>query len=226
MLVEFLKNTAWNLGLAAIPPIVGALLGRTPPGRLRPATFALFGIWLAFLPNTTYLVTEWRHFLFDEPFTTWREGGQADRLGMFMTAVAACCYMGYSLAGLVTFALAVRPVERLFRRRGWRTFPSAPIVFFLVSLGVYVGLIDRLNSWDVVRPGVVLDRCLGAVARPRSLLGITGFAVFLWLAYEGVDLWFDALVARWNRLRARMRARSTSSAAPPSASRDQRAIRE
>ena len=231
MLKEFVLQTAVNLILAIIPPVLGYGLGRTPPGRIRVGTVALGLVWLAFLPNTTYLITEWRHFLFDEPFTTWREGGQFDRSGMFMTAVAGFLYMGYASFGILAFALALRPVERLFRQRGWRLFPWTPILFFLVSLGVYIGLIDRLNSWDVFHPDRVCFRCLGALSRPRSVLGITGFAVFLWLAYEAVDLWFDGLIERWNhylgtRRLANRRSTSTTNAAEMSKTRDQPANRE
>lgn len=226
MLTEFLNQTAVNLVLAVIPPVLGHLLGRTPAGRVGVGTVVLGIVWLAFLPNTTYLVTEWRHFLFDEPFTTWREGGQLDRAGMFMTAVAGFLYMGYACFGMLTFALALRPVERLFSRRRWRVFPWGPILFFLVSLGVYIGMIDRLNSWDIFRPDRVWSRCIAALSRPRSILGITGFAIFLWLAYEAVDLWLDGLIERWNRFRASRRSTSTTSAIEKSASRDQPAQRE
>ena len=226
MLKEFFSQTALNLVLAAIPPLCGHFLGRTPPGRLRAGTLVLGVVWLVFLPNTTYLVTEWRHFLFDEPFTTWRAGGQADRTGMFMTAVAGVLYAGYTLLGALTFTLALRPVERRLRARGVRLFPWAPILFFLVSLGVYVGLFDRLSSWDVVNPGRVLACGLGALSRPLGLLGITAFAVILWLAYVTIGYALDGYAAAWRRRRASRRQTSTTSAASPTPPRTPPAIRE
>ena len=226
MLKEFFSQTTVNLVLAAIPTLCGYFLGRTPPGRLRAGTIALGIVWLLFLPNTTYLVTQWRHFLFDEPFTLWRAGGQADRAGMFMTAVAGVLYVGYTLLGVLTFTLALRPVERLFRARGQRLFPWAPLLFLLVSLGVYIGLIDRLNSWDVVNPARVLARCASALSRPRSLLGIAAFAVFHWLAYLTVGYALDGYAAAWRRLRANRRQTSTTSAASPIEPRTPPAIRE
>jgi uncharacterized membrane protein len=230
MLSEFINQTAINLVLAVIPPVLAYRLGRARE-RIGPGTVVLGLVWLAFLPNTTYLLTEWRHFLFDEPFTTWREGGQRDRAGMFMTAVAGFLYMGYACFGMLAFALSLRPVERLFRRRGWRLFPWAPILFFDVSVGVYIGLIDRLNSWDLLDPVRVLSAGVSALTRPRSVLGITGFAVFLWAAYEAVDLWLDGVADRWARFRenrrlASLRSTSTTSAAPASEGRDQPATRE
>jgi len=226
MLKEFFSQTAVNLALAAVPPIVGFFLGRTPPGRLRPGTLLLGVVWLAFLPNTTYLVTQWRHFLFDEPFTSWRAGGQADRAGMFLTAVAGTLYVGYTLLGVLTFTLALRPVERQLRARGHRLLPWAPVLCFVVALGVYVGLIDRLNSWDVVHPARVVERAAHALARPRSLLGITAFAAFHWLAYVTTGYVLDGYAAAWRRMRARRRQASTTSAASASAPRTPPAIRE
>jgi uncharacterized membrane protein len=226
MLTEFLFQTTVNLVLAAIPPLLGYFLGRTPAGRIRAGTIVLGVLWLLFLPNTTYLVTQWRHFLFDEPFTYWRSGGQANRPAMFMTAVAGTLYVGYTLLGVLTFTLALRPVERLFRARGLRLFPLAPILFFLVSLGVYIGLMDRLNSWDVVDPRRVLERCVRAVSHPLALLGITAFAVFHWIAYLPVGYALDGYAAAWRRLRASRRPTSTTSAANASDPRTPPAIRE
>ena len=69
--------------------------------------------------------------------------------------------------------------------------------FLLTSLGVYLGLIVRLNSWDIVtRPGRVLDIAVRAVLNPLLLETILVFAFLLWLLYETVDIWVDGLMDR------------------------------
>lgn len=226
MLTEFLSQTAMNLALATISPACGLLLDRLPPARMRAGALALGFVWLVFLPNTTYLVTEWRHFLYDEPFTTWRAGGQADRGGMLMTALAGALYTGYTLFGVVAFTVALRPVARRWRALGHRPARWAPPLFLLVSLGVYVGLVDRLNSWDVLAPGRVLACCANALARPRALLAIVAFAAFHALAYVSTGFALDGYAAAWRRLRASRRTTSTTSAASPIAPRSPPAIRE
>jgi uncharacterized membrane protein len=75
------------------------------------------------------------------------------------------------------------------------------IPFFpLVSLGVYLGLIQRFNSWDLLhRPGIIWTRSLQALARPDLFIFILAFGAFLWLAYYLLDIWVDGAKMRWSR---------------------------
>ena len=70
--------------------------------------------------------------------------------------------------------------------------------FLLVSLGVYLGLIVRLNSWDLLsRPRYVADIALDAFTRPLLLKAIFVLAAFLWVLYVTVDIWLDGFQARF-----------------------------
>lgn len=205
--------TCWNLFLATLPVIVGLKIGRAPPGRPRALTALLLAFWLLMLPNTAYLMTEWRHFLFDDHFVNLRDHGQEDRAAMYETAIWGLLFAGYAAFGALFFTLAVRPVEGLFRRQGWPLVVFAPILFLLVALGVYVGLFDRLNSWDVLRnPGLVVGCCGSVVSRPAALAAIVGFATVLWVAYVLIGWGLDGMAAAFARLRARRRSTSTSDA--------------
>ena len=70
--LPMLLATIWNLFLAALPiALAHALVEGVPVGRSRIATarVAALGVaWLAFLPNSPYLLTEWSHFLFNPHF--------------------------------------------------------------------------------------------------------------------------------------------------------------
>ena len=62
----------WNVFLAAIPVVAGYALSLgasrfTIKRRIIPwlVWLPLLAVWFAFLPNTCYLLTEWRHFLMD-----------------------------------------------------------------------------------------------------------------------------------------------------------------
>ena len=225
-MVRGIAWTLWNLFLASLPVIFGRVLGRTPPGRVRAPTWGLALAWLLLLPNTAYLMTEWRHFLFDDPFVRLRENGQSDRTAMFQTAAWGLFFVGYSAAGALFFTLAVRPVEGLLRRRGQSVLPWAPILFILVALGVYVGLFDRLNSWDAVRnPLGVVRRALSALTRPSSVAAILGFAAVLVGTYVAIGYVLEGVAADWARLRAKRRAKSKTSATTPSAQRSDPEIR-
>jgi len=205
ILPPFVGWVVWNLFLAAIPVAAGYLLawGLGNPGRRRlPLTICLFigMVWLAFLPNTCYLLTEWRHFLFDARWEEMRDSANSSRQAMLESAQWALLFLMYSGVGVLAFTLSIRPVERVLRSMGQNIFYYAPFFFFLMSLGVYLGLIVRLNSWDLVaRPGLVLQSTLEALANPTLLLSILVFAGLLWAIYEAIDLWLDGVVAKWQR---------------------------
>lgn len=218
--------TCWNLFLALLPVLLGRSLARTAAGRLHAGTALLLAGWLLLLPNTAYLMTEWRHFLFDDHFVLLRERGQADRAAMFETAVWGLLFAGYAATGALLFTLAVRPVERLARGRGHAVLRWAPILLLLVALGVYIGLFERVNSWDALaNPGAVLEGALRALRHPTAALAIVGFAVILGVIYLVVGWVLDGLAADLARVRARRRSTSTTAASTNQDARDGQAKR-
>jgi uncharacterized membrane protein len=73
-------------------------------------------------------------------------------------------------------------------------------MFFTVS-GLYLGLVLRFNSWDMLtRPGEVIASAVAVADRPRLLLALLLFGGFLWAAYEAVEIWIDGFLLRWSRL--------------------------
>jgi uncharacterized membrane protein len=207
--MQSLRWILWNIFLAVIPVVLAYLLAAgalalTLRKKRVPWLFwlPLAVAWLAFLPNTCYLLTEWRHFLFDPHFTDLREAAETNRVLMLHVARQGLFFLLYSGVGVLCFGLSIRPVAHLLRKA--RINPVVPAVpfFLLVSLGVYMGLIVRLNSWDILkRPGYVLNVAIRAVTNPLLLETIVVFAFLLWLLYEAVDIWVDGLAQRLRQKR-------------------------
>jgi uncharacterized membrane protein len=200
---------AWNNSLALIPVglvwlWVALAVRRERAPRLwhRPVLAGLGAVWLAFLPNTCYLLTEWRHFLEvvteTDLYPRWQGSGETGAmLGIFAHALF---YFTYSAVGLLTFVLALRPLAHWAGRHRWPCGLLGLGLFPLVALGVYLGLILRFNSWDlVVDPSPVLAAIREVLTRPRLLLFLGTFSLFLWGAYLAVDIWLDGLALRWRR---------------------------
>jgi uncharacterized membrane protein len=194
---------AWNLFLAALPVglahVLVAALTRHDGVRRLPTLgcLVLAGAWLAFLPNTCYLITEWRHLVTQPFFADVLQAARTDRSAMLLATASAAFFLLYSGVGILAFVLAIRPVARFLRSRGRRFSRYAPVLFFLLSVGVYLGLVVRLNSWDlVVRPLAVLEAAIDAFARPLTLALLVAFGAFLGGLFLAVDLWVDALVER------------------------------
>lgn len=204
--MSMLNGVLWNLFLAAVPVVLGYGLAWGLKGHGKQRRLPLFlclplgVVWLTFLPNTCYLLTEWRHLLFDPRLADLLDAAPTDKHAMLSTAKWALLFLGYSGLGVLLFVLAIRPMERWLRSTGHSTLPYAPLLFFLMSLGVYLGLIVRLNSWDIVtRPLFVWQTAVHALFYPPLLAAIGIFAALLWGLYEAVDLWVDGVAERLRR---------------------------
>jgi uncharacterized membrane protein len=195
-----------NTVLAFIPVGMGYLIVRLTelPEKGRPlirvGIVCASLIWLLFLPNTCYLLTEWRHFLVEifqrGVYEKWHNGGDIEALMHIIRLWFF--FMAFSALGAISFALAVRPIHRLLARRISMWLVGPPF-FFLMSLGVYFGLRQRYNSWEMLtNPGPIVQTAIDAFGRPQLLGLIIGFAICLWMVYLVIDIWVDGF---WVRLR-------------------------
>jgi len=155
--------------------------------------------WLVFLPNTCYLLTEWRHFLevlgYTDLHLRWAHDGDARLVLMVLTLF----YMCYSGIGVLTFTLAIRPVVALARERRLKVWVWGMPFFLLMSVGVYLGLILRFNSWNLLNEfSQVVDSIVEILQRPTLASYVIFFAAFLWLMYAATDIWIDGFVKRFN----------------------------
>ncbi|MCV7287930.1 DUF1361 domain-containing protein [Mycolicibacterium wolinskyi] len=160
----------WNLFLAWIPMVfaVGFAVVRR---RLWLVPLGL--IWLAFLPNAPYLVTDLVHL--GEGYELWRH----------VLQYGFAAWTGI-LLGVVSLLLVHQRVDRdLGRAWGWLT---VVVSVGLCAIGVVIGRFQRWNSWDLVtRPESVVAATLEWVRSPFAYVQSTGVAIavaaFFGLAY-------------------------------------------
>ncbi|HLK60707.1 MAG TPA: DUF1361 domain-containing protein [Chthonomonadaceae bacterium] len=199
---------AWNLFLACVPVALAYLLAigaeRFTLQKKRVPWYAwlpLGLLWFAFLPNTCYLFTEWRHYLFDPFFVGTRRYGPNGE-ALIQSARQGLVFLLYSAVGFLSLGLSIRPVHRLLRKAGQHPVWMAPPFFFLVSLGVYLGLILRLNSWELfLSPRHVLEIAGESLQNLRLIKVLILFAGTLWLLYLIVDIWVDGVKQRIEQAR-------------------------
>ncbi len=215
----------WNLFLAVIPVAAGGLLAaglknmRTQTGAWRDQPAAWLGlsllalIWFFFLPNTCYLLTEWRHFLFDPAPVALRQEVVENPVLKLVVAEQGLFFVTYSAAGVLCYALSIRLVAQALRQIRVSLLPLAAPFYLLMSLGVYLGLIVRLNSWDILtRPAHVWNVAIHALTSPILAAAMIAFALLLWVLYEIVDIWLEGVEWRLHRVRQRI---TPPSSAPP-----------
>jgi len=178
------RYLVWNLTLAWIPMLLAIVL--VIAYRQRRSLFelgAVGAVWLLFLPNAPYVLTDFIHL------------GDSHR--MYDTIVVG----SFALTGLALGFGSLLLVQLVVTRvggalLGWLT---ALLSLFFASIGVYLGRVVRLNSWDAFqRPHRLLEIAQLRLADPfgnRNLIGfVIVFCGFLTLAYVGF-YGFTALAA-------------------------------
>jgi uncharacterized membrane protein len=163
-----LSFLVWNLFLAAIPVLV-AWFARAFAKRLW--FWPLMLLWLVFLPNAPYIVTDLMHIRTTRPSNLWLDVlllGSAALTGLF--------------SGLVALRWAQEAVARRFSSRlGWLLVFGASL---LCGFGVYLGRFQRWNSWDIVtRPTELLAEAWSALAETHVLAFSLLFSVVLVSGY-------------------------------------------
>lgn len=147
-----------NLFLACVPLFLSTLL--RIGNRLRMPWTILIGpfvLWLLFLPNAPYLLTDIMHLSRAWDVPLWYD------LALLLSCAGTGLLLGY---------LSLEDVQGIVARRygsviGW-TFAIVSLV--LSGFAIYLGRFLRWNSWDVlVAPSLVL-RIAGGLLDPMSHL--------------------------------------------------------
>jgi uncharacterized membrane protein len=186
---------AWNLFLAWIPFVLALVLyERSRAGASWRVLAALSLLWLAFFPNAPYLVTDLKHV---------GNGGQVPVL-YDVLLLSAAAWLGL-LLGLTSLFLVHAVARRLIGvLDAWALVVA---VLALSSFGIYLGRVQRWNSWDLVAHPGPLGHQIGAglihpLSHPRPL-GLTVLLTAFLMASYLVLYSFARLVPEWPDARER-----------------------
>jgi uncharacterized membrane protein len=199
-----LSNICINLTLALIPVILGLLIGWLSWRDTKFSTkwylwVPLIFLWVGFLPNTCYLLTEWRHFIdiITQNPEQIRQAPKSKEALLDFLALSTF-YVVYSSLGLLTFSMALWPVAHWLKPQRWAKF----LFFLICALGVYLGLIKRLNTWDVWNhPHTVLNDSVIAVSHPFTVAMIILFSLVIWANYWVFEVFIDGFQLRLRRIK-------------------------
>jgi uncharacterized membrane protein len=148
----------WNLILAWIPLLLALLVydryrRGTAIVRLAPALV----LWLLFLPNAPYIVTDFVHLSAADDAPLWFDG----------VVLSAYAWTGMLLGFVSLYLLHTVVRHRFGATAGWT---GVLVVLALVSAGVYLGRVKRWNSWDMLTdPGKRVAQLHAHLADPASL---------------------------------------------------------
>ena len=166
---------AWNLFLAWIP---FALSQKISSINNRWKILIVTALWLLFLPNAPYIITDFLHLKQRTPIPYWY-----DILLLFSAA----------LNGLLLGLSSLLTVEKFLLNRYGSKISGIIILcsFFLCSFGVYIGRYLRWNSWDIiVNPSDVAGDILNRVFNPFDHFGTWAvtflFGSFFYVMYYSI----------------------------------------
>ena len=140
----FFIMLTWNLTLAWFPLGVVLILRDLRTASDAPASLqsrwllsaGLF-LWLLFLPNAPYIITDLYHIKNVDSPLLW-----FDTMSIFL----------FALTGLLTGLYSILIVHRMLRPLlgSWQTWLLMVASQFLSGFGIYLGRMGRWNSWDIL----------------------------------------------------------------------------
>ena len=171
-----LTNLVWNLFLAWVPFVVAlTLYDRARAGARGRTLLALGAVWVVFLPNAPYIVTDVR--VLEELV------GRVEWYDVVLVVGAAA--LGLVLGFVSLYLVQSVVAARLDRATGWVV---AVVALGLSGLGVYLGRYERWNSWEVITEpskifGGLAAGLLDPLAHARPLAVSAFFAVACVIGY-------------------------------------------
>lgn len=167
----------WNLFLGFVPYGISKWMKRNRNwGESKLKFCFLFIVWLLFIPNSFYIITDLFHLGAFNKLPLWYE------LAMILS---------FAWNGLLLGILSVRQMQKLiddFLSKRTALLFIYPVMF-LNALGVYIGRYMRFNSWDVIaNPFHLVKDIFNLALHPLQYKYDWGmvicFSVFLTLMYQ------------------------------------------
>jgi len=164
----------WNLFLAWVP-LLFSLIWKHRLALSKPLAkwkqLGLFFLWLLFWPNAPYLITDLVHL------NKWFNPAQWMDILLFFAAAAT---------GLLVGMYSLHKVHQLLNRNFTNLFSWCIVLasIILSSYGIYLGRVQRWNSWDIVtRPFHLIKDAFIQLGTTEAWTIIIGFSLFLSLSY-------------------------------------------
>ena len=164
----------WNLFLACVPYGIALLLKISKPRRF--VFWIGFSVWLVFLPNSPYILTDIQHIRWSTLSQIW-----FDVLLILSFAVNGL------IVGFASLNLMQEQLKERFSKK--TTHFIIYLILLLCGFGIYLGRVLRWNSWDILQNpmGILSDiakRILFPIQHTNTWAFTIGFGGFLIITYR------------------------------------------
>lgn len=180
---EILSNLQWmsfNILLACLGLIFGLLFLKQKKYLLK---VILFVLWILFLPNTIYLLTDLQHL----PRQVFEQSNFFYRLIIFFQ------YIVLFLFGIFTYIYGLSPIDKLFKLKNWHNHKLKFFLIgtfnFVIAFGVGMGRIERTHSWYIfTQPARVISDMYALLSSADSVIFVLIFGVICNLLFFAFHL--------------------------------------
>ena len=189
----------WNLFLAYIPVFLSVWLFRWSDRR-SPIWWVIFAIFIAFLPNAPYILTDIIHYI-------WLiQKRIPDSIIIFAVTPQ---YLIFLIGGFQAYVMSLLNLEFYLTKIGQEKsiFAVQILIHFLSAIGIYLGRFLRFNSLDfVTQPDELAETLARDLSHKQPVLAISiTFIILLglyWITKQinlGLVLRFQQLQKEWNK---------------------------
>lgn len=162
----------WNLFLAFVPyGISSYLLTLDLKKNSKFKILFISAVWLAFIPNAFYIITDLIHLTNSEGNLFW--------LDLIIVSSYALIGFAFGLLSLLHFEkiisqyITIKTVDFII-----------PVISILCGFGIYIGRIMRYNSWDILSNPIDLAFDLFQMAISiKAILFSLHFGVFIYFSF-------------------------------------------
>lgn len=170
----FLSNFWWmipNLALASLGFVFGLAYLRSKSDLLK---VPLFILWILFLPNTIYLLTDLEHLFV-----------QLTKVDFYGAILLTVQYLILVSLGTLTYFAGMMPMEKVFKRGKSKNYQYLFVIFnFAIAFAVVLGKVERIHSWHVfIQPVKVYQGIIDVLTTPILTVAVILFGALFNLIY-------------------------------------------
>lgn len=162
----------WNLFLAALPYCFSQLVLYTEIKNIHwTVKYILLGLWLLFLPNSPYIITDFIHLQSEYSTQPW--------LDLFIVFV-------FALNGLLLGLLSMLDIHKFLQYKFDKKTANGLIIHICIlsGFGIYLGRFLRFNSWDLfTKPQMIMYKTLMSLKDFNTWAITLAFAGLLWILF-------------------------------------------
>lgn len=161
----------WNLFLAIIPYLITSYLLKSHQDLSKIKFFGGILIWLAFLPNSFYILTDLIHLTNVKSSIIWLD----------VMIISSYAFVGFAFG-----TLSIVDFEKIIKSKISKNSVTIliPLICLLCGVGIYIGRILRYNSWDIIsNPFDLVTDCLFALTTSKSILFSIHFCIIIYFSY-------------------------------------------